>query len=292
MKNSPIVAIVGPTASGKTGLGVRIAHEFHGEVVSADSRAIYRGLDVGTAKPTLEERASVVHWGIDIANPGERFTVADFKNYADQKIKDILERGHLPIIVGGTGLYVDAVLYDYQFTSSSNNLELRKKLEQKSLEELYIYCEKNSIELPENYKNKRYVINKIIRCDDPPLKNNDKYRNRIIVGITTNKEALRKRIELRAKNIVNNTTINEAKNAAEKWGWGNEAMTGNVYPLIREYLEGLIKLSQLEEKFCTLDWRLAKRQMTWLKRNPEIIWKEREEAYKYLVQRLSEIEQM
>ena len=97
---------------------------------------------------------------------------------------------------------------------------------------------------------------------------------------------------MRAKNIVNNTTINEAKNAAEKWGWGNEAMTGNVYPLIREYLEGLIKLSQLEEKFCTLDWRLAKRQMTWLKRNPEIIWKEREEAYKYLVQRLSEIEQM
>ena len=282
----PLVVIVGPTASGKTGLAIGLAQQFGGEVVSADSRAIYKGLDIGTAKPDMNERAGVVHWGFDLANPGERFTAADFKRYADAKIDDIKSRRKIPILAGGTGLYVDSVVYDYTFTSGSNNIELRKKFEHKSLAELKNYCEKNNISLPENDKNKRYIVNAIMRKGKTPLKNDKKYKNRIIVGIATDKNILKARIKKRAKIIVNNATINEAKNSAEKWGWDNEAMTGNVYPLIREYLAGRLTRHELEEKFCTLDWRLAKRQLTWLKRNPEITWLGLDQAYSYIAQRL------
>ena len=101
----PLVVIVGPTASGKTELAIRIAKKFNGEVISADSRAIYRGLDIGTAKPTSEEQQGIPHWGIDIVDPGERFTAANFKVYAQRKISEIRSRGHLPIIAGGTGRF-------------------------------------------------------------------------------------------------------------------------------------------------------------------------------------------
>ena len=118
-----IPVIIGPTGSGKTGLSIDLALElvnrgiFDGcEIISADSRAIYKGMDIGTAKPTVEEMRGVPHWGIDLVGPGERFTVADFKEYAEQKIFEIIQRGHLPIIAGGTGLYVDALIYNYSFS--------------------------------------------------------------------------------------------------------------------------------------------------------------------------------
>lgn len=288
MKESPLIAIVGPTASGKTSLAIRVAKFCDGEIISADSRAVYRGLDIGTAKPALEEQLAIPHWGIDLVNPGERFTVADFKSYADEKIAEIRSRNKVPIIVGGTGLYVDAVLYDYKFTSYSSRVDLRKKYEQKSLTELYNYCNKHNITLPENRKNKRYVVNAIMRNNEAPLKNSILHKNDIVVGITTDKEVLRNRIEQRAKTIVNKSTIAEAQNAAKKWGWNNEAMTGNIYPLVRQYLEGSITVDEMQDKFCTLDWRLAKRQLTWLKRNPEIVWRELDEAYSYIVRRLEE----
>ena len=120
----PLVVIAGPTASGKTELAIRIAKKFNGEVISADSRAIYRGLDIGTAKPTSEEQQGIAHWGIDIVDPGERFT-------AQRRISEIRSRGHLPIMAGGTGLYIDSVLYDFKFTAYSNNLDERRKLENK-----------------------------------------------------------------------------------------------------------------------------------------------------------------
>ncbi|MDO4527134.1 MAG: isopentenyl transferase family protein, partial [Candidatus Saccharibacteria bacterium] len=115
MKSSKVIVIVGPTGSGKTAVSVQIAKEIGGEIISADSRAIYKGMDLGTAKPSLEEREGVLHFGFDLVEPGERFTVADFKEYAEQKIYEIEQRGHIPIIVGGTGLYVDALVYDYKF---------------------------------------------------------------------------------------------------------------------------------------------------------------------------------
>ena len=126
--DEPILVIIGPTGSGKTGLAIEVALElqsrgrFSGcEIISADSRAIYKGMDIGTAKPMPDEMQGVPHWGIDLVEPDERFTVVDFCNYARQKIAEIRERGHLPIIAGGTGLYVDALVYDYQFNDVVKN---------------------------------------------------------------------------------------------------------------------------------------------------------------------------
>ena len=206
--------------------------------------------------------------------------------YAQRKISEIRSRGHLPIIAGGTGLYIDSVLYDFKFTAYSNNLDERRKLENKSLEQLIYHCEKNNIKLPKNIKNKRHIINAILRKGEDPLKNDKIISNTILVGIATDRDILRSRIEERAKTIVSNTTINEAICAAEKWGWCNEAMTGNVYPLIKQYLDGTINEIELERKLCVLDWRLAKRQLTWLRRNKDIKWFSIDEAWTYIVNNL------
>lgn len=114
-QHPPVLVIVGPTGSGKTGLAIEVAKILNGEVVSADSRAIYKGMDIGTAKPTIAEMDGVPHFGIDLVEPDERFTVVDFVRYAKQKIAEIRERGRLPIIAGGTGLYVDSLVFNYQF---------------------------------------------------------------------------------------------------------------------------------------------------------------------------------
>ena len=110
-----ILVILGPTGSGKTGVSIEVAKAIGGEIISADSRAIYKGMDIGTAKPTLQEQQGIPHYGIDLVEPGERFTVADWKEFAKSKIAEIKSRGKVPIIVGGTGLYIDALIYDYQF---------------------------------------------------------------------------------------------------------------------------------------------------------------------------------
>ena len=161
MKNSnTLIVITGPTASGKTSLAIKLAKLFGGEIISADSRAIYKDINIASAKPTIEERDGVPHWGFDLVEPGERFTAADFKEYAYSKIEDILSRGKIPFLVGGTGLYIDAVLYDYEFGGEVSDV-FRRKLNSKSLEELQEYILENKIQMPENFKNKRYLIRAI-----------------------------------------------------------------------------------------------------------------------------------
>ena len=281
-----LVVIVGPTASGKTGLAVRVAKQFNGEVISADSRAIYKGLSIGTAKPTQEERDGVPHWGIDLVAPGSRFTAADFQEYANKKITEIRSKGKLPIIVGGTGLYIDAVLYDFQFVASADNTSRRDELMDYTLQELLDYCIKNNIILPENTKNKRHIVNNILRNGAIPQRNQEPRKNTIVVGISTEKETLRTRIEERAETIVTQETVAEALECAAVYGWDNEAMTGNIYPLIHQYIDGELTRSQLKEKSIIADWRLAKRQLTWFRRNEHIRWLSLDEAYTYIARRL------
>lgn len=283
----PLVVIVGPTASGKTGLAVQLAIEFNGEVISADSRAIYQYLDIGTAKPSHEEQRGVPHWGIDLVQPGERFTAADFQQYAKSKIAEIHARGKVPFLVGGTGLYIDAVVYDFTFPSEGNDLKRREELEALELEALQQYCIENNIKLPSNAQNKRHVVNVILRNGAESKRKHEHDERTIVVGIATEKEELNKRIIMRAETIFTQNVINEATLVAEKFGWGNEAMTGNIYPLIRQYLAKEITKSQLIEQFTVADRKLAKRQLTWFRRNPDIVWLSLEGAYKYLAQELS-----
>lgn len=283
----PLVVIVGPTASGKSRLAIELAREFGGEIISADSRAIYKGLDIGTAKPSFEERHDVPHWGLDLVKPGERFTAVDFKHYAEQKIDEIRARGNVPILVGGTGLYVDAVVYDFQFPDTKDNQEWRKELDGMTVEALHEYCLINNIELPENSKNKRYVINAIVRNGHALKRRASPIVNTTIVGVTTERDELRARIAARAEQIFSAELYNEAKRASETSGWDNEAMTGNVYPLLRQYFDNAITLDEAKERCMTLDWRLAKRQLTWLKRNKDIRWLSLDDAHTYLAHLLA-----
>jgi tRNA dimethylallyltransferase len=276
-----LIAIVGPTASGKTSLAIRIAQEFGCEIVCADSRTVYAGMDVGTAKPTAEERASVRHWGLDLVQPDQRFSVADFKRYATTAINDIRSRGKIPLLVGGTGLYVDAVLYDYELGPPTDPAE-REKLTSMTIEQLRQYCIDNNIELPENGMNKRHLVRAIERVGISAIRKSPLQQDSYIVGIATRMETLRTRIVSRSEQLFQNDVVQEATLLGKKYGWECEAMTGNIYPLIKSHLEGELTLEETKERFTTLDYRLAKRQMTWLRRNPDIMWCSLTEAETYL----------
>ncbi len=282
MEAKPLIVIVGPTASGKTSLAVELAEKFHGEIICADSRTVYRGMDIGTAKPTKKDQAKVPHWGLDLVQPNEQFTAADFKIYATQKVAEIRERGHVPFLVGGTGLYIDAVIFDYQFGPKADD-SLRDQLNAVTLEELISYCIENNIILPENNKNKRYVIRAIEQKSINTKRKDQPLNNTIIVGIATDPVMLRVKIEQRSEQLFEDGVVEEAKLLGKIYGWQCESMTGNIYPLCHKYIDGQITLDDAKQKSLVLDWRLAKRQLTWLRRNSFIQWLSLEDARIHLL---------
>jgi tRNA dimethylallyltransferase len=286
---APLVVIVGPTASGKTALAVKLAEQFGGEIICADSRTVYKGMDIGTAKPNADDRARVPHWGLDLVEPGELFTAADFQAYANEMIADIRGRGKIPFLVGGSGLYVDGVIFAYEFGEPQP--ELRARLEQLSLEELKQYCIENNVSLPENEKNRRYVIRAIEQKSINLKRLSEPQPNTIIVGITTELNTLRERIHDRSEHLFDGGVVDEAKALGNKYGWESEAMTGNIYRLVHEYVEGKLSEEELKARFEIADWQLAKRQLTWFKRNPFIKWLELDYAEKYLTRHLAEFVQ-
>lgn len=281
----PLVVIVGPTASGKTALAIEVAKKFDGEIICADSRTIFKGMDIGTAKPTPAEQTAAPHWGLDLVNPGESFSAADFKSYAQQKIAEIRSRGKIPFLVGGTGLYVDAVVFDYQF-GAKVDLELRQKLEKRTIEQLQEYCHKNNLKLPENKLNRRFVMRAIEQSGINTSRRAQPIDNCIIVGIATEKSTLLARIASRTEQLFEDGVVQEATLLGEIYGWEGQAMSGNIYPLINRYLKHGATLAEIKEKFTTLDWRLAKRQLTWLRRNQFIEWLAPHEAGQYLADHL------
>ena len=283
---APLVVIVGPTASGKTGAAIALAEKYDGEIICADSRTIYKGMDIGTAKPSLEEQARVPHWGLDLVQPGERFTAADFKRYAVEKIDEIRARGKVPFLVGGTGLYVDAVVLDYQFGPPADPA-IRAKFEEKTLEELHKYCLENNITIPENSKNKRYVIRAIEQSTSATTSESSPIDNTIIVGIATDNKVLRQRMVERASAMLEEGVLDETDRLVEQFGWEGEAMTGNVYRIIRRHRQGELSEQEMLEKFATADWHLAKRQLTWLRRRDFIHWLPLEQVVPYLSKQLS-----
>lgn len=276
-----VIAIVGPTASGKTALALDIAERWNGEIICADSRTIYKGMDIGTAKPTTTEQARVPHWGLDLVEPGEPFSAADFKRYAIEAITDIKSRGKIALLVGGTGLYVDGVLYNYQFGPVADHSR-RAELDAMSLEELHRYCDRHNITLPENSLNKRYVVRAIERQSVSDIGKSSLRSDAVIVGIATNMDTIRTRIVTRSEHMFDSDVAHEASMLGKKYGWNSEAMTGNIYPLLKRHLDGELSRHEVEENFATTDYRLAKRQMTWFRRNPDIMWCALPEAGDYI----------
>lgn len=240
------LVILGPTGSGKTGISIKLAKELNGEIISADSRAIYKGMDIGTAKPNLEEREGISHYGLDLVKPDERFTVSDWKEYAKTKIKEIKSRGKLPIIVGGTGLYIDALIFDYQFKGPTG-LKIGD-IEQKS-------------------------------CSDRTEIKGD-YN---LIGIKWGADELRNRLKTRIDQMFSPELYAETKKLVQKYGWETQAMKSDIYEYAYKYLNGELSLESAKEKCFYEDWHLAKRQITWFKRNPYIKWLPLEQIYDFVI---------
>ena len=243
----PTIIILGPTGSGKTGVSIKIAKAIDGEIISADSRTIYQGMDIGTAKPSKEEQQGIPHYGLDLVKPGERFTVADWKKYAEEKIEDIGRRGKVPIIVGGTGLYIDALIYDYQFKGPTG--EKIGDFEQKS-------CSDRT-EIKGNY---------------------------LLVGIKWPTDELRARLNKRIDQMYNQELYDEVTKLVKNYGWGSQAMKSDIYEYAWKYLQGELSLEEAKTRSFYKDWHLAKRQMTWFKRNQGIVWLNFEEIYPYVLE--------
>lgn len=281
----PLIVIVGPTASGKTGVAIKIAKKHDCEIISADSRAIYRKMDIGTAKPSKEEQDGIVHWGIDLVNPDERFTVADFQAYANKKIKEIRSRGKIPILVGGSGLYIDSVIYNYNFNTDFDK-EKRQELNNMSVLELQDYCKKNKIKLPENCKNKRYLVRAIERGGVVENNREKILDNTIIVGISVERDKLKERIARRAKLMFCDDLYKETEYLAKKYSFDNESMKSNIYPIVWRMINKEITYDEALNEFIIDDWHLAKKQIVWFKRNPNIKWLPLEQIETYVAKKL------
>lgn len=273
----PLIVISGPTASGKSALALELAERYNGEIICADSRTVYRGMDIGTAKPTEADQARVPHHLLDVVNPDVRFTAADFQHLARVAIQDIRRRGGIPFVVGGTGLYIDGLVLDYEFGNDANPT-MRSVLEQSSIDQLQAMIKNQHMVMPENSKNKRYLIRALEQDGINKNRMATIDKNTLVVAITASKHELDERIRSRAVEMFQNGVIEEAKRLSEQFGWDSESMTGNIYPIIRKYLEHDITLDQAIEQSIVRDRHLAKRQITWLKRHDFVQWLTLDEA--------------
>jgi tRNA dimethylallyltransferase len=295
-----IVCIVGPTASGKTAVGIAVARAFDGEVIAADSRTVYRGMDIGTAKPerqrvTLASSSTsltslfgppaflvedVVHWGFDVVNPDESFNAADFQAFADERIADILSRGKLPVIVGGTGLYIRALLDRPNYANVAPNPEMRLELEvmptQALLDEIGERDPDALERLDEDNRVRLIRALEILRLSGKPLAAEQQWGEPLYdalqIGMDLEREKLYARIDLRVDEMVGYGLVDEVRKLKEKYGSESNAMSGIGYRQICDFFDGKVKLRDAVIRIKYDSHHYAKRQETWFKRDNRIQW--------------------
>ena len=268
-----IVAIIGTTASKKSDLGIFLAQKFNGEIVSCDSRQVYKGLDLGSGKVTKEEQKQAVHHMLDVVEPGQKYSVADFQKQAYKCIDDILSRGKLPILVGGTGLYVRAITDGYNFANVKPNEEFRKKLETLSREQLVEYA----VNLGENENEaKKFSPAHLVRRIEKLLAGAEQKQNEpkyevLKVGLTFPREILHERIKQRIDVRLPLGMIQEVQNLLNS-GVSAEFLDslGLEYRYISRYLTGKISYDEFYQNLQKDTNAFAKRQMTWFKKDDPI----------------------
>lgn len=291
MTNLPkIIIIAGPTASGKTDLSIALAKKFNGEIVSADSRQIYKKMSIGTAKPIGEWKegnylvGGVLHYLVDIVEPDAEFTLANFKEMAQEKISNILSRGKLPIVVGGTGLYIWSLVENLDMPAVAPDLELRAELEKKSLEELVRHLREIDSESADkiDLKNPRRVLRALEVCLSSggsffeQRKKSKPLYNCLQIGLLWPREELNKRIGLRVDLMMKDGLLEEVKKlAALGYNWKLPSTSGIGNKQMGYYLRGEKTLAEAVDLLKKDTRNYAKRQMTWFKRDKKIRWIEK-----------------
>ena len=287
MKKQQVIVIAGPTASGKTKLAIELAKKINGEIISCDSMQIYKEMDIGTAKPTKEEQQGIKHYMLDIIFPNERFSVSDYKKMAEKQIEQVLKNGKVPILVGGTGLYVNSLIYGIEFVEIEFDEEYRQQLEkraeteglQKLYEEAKAIDEEAMKVISPNDKKRILRVLEIFhqtgmtktKQDELSRKNGPKYNYRVF-AINIDREILYDRINIRVDQMLENGLIDEVKSIYKKYNSFPTAMQGIGYKEVVQYLQENITKEEMIEKIKQESRRYAKRQLTWFRKNKEIIW--------------------
>ena len=287
-KSNKIIVILGPTSSGKSDVAIKLARKFNGEIISADSRQIYRGMDIGSGKITKAEQKLAKHWMIDIVSPKTNFSAAQFKKKAEKIIIDILKRGKLPIICGGTGFWIKSIVDNVVYPEVKPDWKLREKLSQKSAEELFTMLKKMDPERAKTIdaKNKVRLIRAIEICRSigavPPLPSGEDVQRTgegenlefIQIGISLPKEKLHERIKKRLDQRFKEGMISEVERLhfKDKVSWKRLESFGLGYLWISQFLQNKLPKDQLFEKIYASEKDYAKRQMTWFGKDKRIKW--------------------
>ena len=287
MKKEKVIVICGPTASGKTALSIELAKKINGEIVSCDSMQIYKDMNIGTAKPSIEEMQGIKHYMIDIISPDERYSVADYKKQAKEAIKEILSKGKVPIVVGGTGLYVDSLIYEIDYPEiefdEKYREELDQEVEERGLEALYEKAKEIDEEaikkISPNDKKRILRILEIYHATGKNKTEQEKESRKTpvefdykVFALNMDREKLYDRINKRVDIMIENGLIEEVENIYKKYNKFPTAMQGLGYKEVVQYLEKRLTKEEMIEKIKQETRKFAKRQLTWFRKNKETIW--------------------
>ncbi|CDE83217.1 tRNA dimethylallyltransferase [Clostridium sp. CAG:273] len=286
MDKPKVIVICGPTASGKTSLSISLAKKINGEIVSCDSMQIYKEMDIGSAKPTVEEMQEIKHYLVDFVSPEKRYSVSEYKEDASKAIEEIINKGKTPIIVGGTGLYLNSLIYNIQYNEMEVDLNYRRELEKEAeeygLEVLYNRAKEIDPEAMEKVSaNDKKRITRVLEIYNATGRNKTELEkksrkevpyNYLIFGINMERSILYDRINKRVDIMLEQGLIEEVKNLINKYSNMPTAMQGLGYKEVKEFLDGNISKEEMIEKIKMETRRYAKRQITWFKRIENIIW--------------------
>ncbi|WP_394217278.1 tRNA (adenosine(37)-N6)-dimethylallyltransferase MiaA [Halobacillus trueperi] len=283
-----VISVVGPTAVGKSNLGIRIAQRFGGEVISGDSMQIYRTMDIGTAKVTKEEMQGIPHHMIDFKDPAEQFSVAEFQQNVQSLIRDIYERGKLPVLVGGTGLYIQATLFDFHFSEQKKDPSIMEKLEKEWKENGRDYMYKRLVEIdPEQAEkihpnNERRVLRALEVYETTGQVMSDRHHQQqeespfspLLIGLEMDRELLYDRINHRVDQMIEQGLVKEVQHLYEQGLKDAQSMQAIGYKELIPYFEGSCTLEEAVELLKRNSRRYAKRQYTYFKNKMDINWYE------------------